>query len=175
MLILRRTGSTILKLGKKNEDFRNDLLNLNSIKPIQSKDNLPEDILRLFNVERKYDAKLNHISYWTKKGVQAWVYSEEKILDQINSGKTPMGRKRIDEDRVILAYTTGTEYFAIGWYMDDYCYKVSKETAPHALITRSVKNLFGRKNFEVYYKTNFLQDAFKWIDNNALPTTTIIG
>jgi len=174
MFILRHTGSTI-RLGKKNEDLRNDLLNLNSIKPVQSKDNLPLDILRLFNIERKYSAKLNHISYWTKNNVQSWLYSEENILDQINFGKTPFSIKKIDEDRIILAYTAGTEYFAIGWYRYDNSYKVSKETAPHALITRSVKSLFGRKNFEVYYKTNSLQDAFKWVDDNALPTTTIMG
>ena len=175
MIIIRRTGSTILKLGKKNEKFRDDLLNLSLVIPTQNKYDLPKDILRLFDIERRYEAKLDRISFWTKRGVQTWVYSEKKVLDQFNSKKTPVGRKRTKEDRIILAYTAGTEYFAISWYIDDNKYKVSKEVIPCALLTKSTNRLFGKKNFNIFYETNSLQDAFRWVDSNALPTTMIVG
>jgi len=175
MIILRQKEFSVSTFGK-NEQFRNDLYKLSSVKPVENKDGLPADILRLFSVERKHGVK-NNVHYDTKNGTMVWICGEEKILNQLSSGKTPMGIRKTNETRVVLAYTTGTEYFAIGWYVDDeggYIYKVSKETAPSALITRGMNRLFGQKNFKIHYETDSLQDAFLWIDNNVITITTYV-
>jgi len=160
--------------SRHNKDLADWLCkNLNTTRPDKGnyEIELPEDLLRYFTICNKFSVKDKiYTSYDTQRGTSVNLCGKENILKQLRTGKEPTSIRHAEEERAVIAITGGSEYFTISWFVNstDRVFKVTHETAPLALISRGVNRLFGKKNFEIKYETDSLQDAFKWIDSYVI-------
>lgn len=153
----------------KNESFREDLYNLEKAKPAGNNSNIPPDIRRLFSILKKQGAKTKMVQYSTTRGAKVFIYSEDEILKQFESGKTPISTQEINEPRVTIAEADtiiSGKRFIICWYVKDKKFKISKESGPFSIKAAIIDSVLNKKSFEICYETKSLRDAFLWLDNN---------